>query len=190
MTLNHCPDTSLSLLVCHYSGSRDSIILARCYSSGSTGTFFFPAATSPVSSQQCHCRENISRQSERDIETKPEYFAKRYLQMEEMSMPTVTYADRAVEVNDEGFLEHPDEWVKEMAPEIAHDAGVEELTDQHWRVINFMRSEYESKGSGPTVRVLGKTSGVSIKELYQLFPKGPAKLAARIAGIPKPRGCI
>lgn len=105
-------------------------------------------------------------------------------------MPTVTYADRAVEVNDEGFLEHPDEWVKEMAPEIAHDAGVEELTDQHWRIINFMRSEYESKGSGPTVRVLGKTSGVSIKELYQLFPKGPAKLAARIAGIPKPRGCI
>ena len=53
-----------------------------------------------------------------------------------------------------------------------------------------MRSEYLEKGTGPTVRVLGKTSGVSIKELYQLFPKGPAKIAAKIAGIPKPRGCI
>ena len=64
------------------------------------------------------------------------------------------------------------------------------LTDRHWQVIRFMRSEYEAKGTGPTVRVLGKTSGVPVKELYQLFPKGPAKLAAKIAGIPKPRGCI
>ena len=53
-----------------------------------------------------------------------------------------------------------------------------------------MRKEYAEKGTGPTVRVLGKTSGVSVKELYQLFPKGPAKVAAKIAGIPKPRGCI
>ena len=53
-----------------------------------------------------------------------------------------------------------------------------------------MRTEYAAKGTGPTVRVLGKTSGVSVKELYQLFPKGPAKTAAKIAGIPKPRGCI
>jgi tRNA 2-thiouridine synthesizing protein E len=53
-----------------------------------------------------------------------------------------------------------------------------------------MRREYFEKGTGPTVRLLGKSSGVSVKELYQLFPKGPAKVAARIAGIPKPRGCI
>ena len=65
-----------------------------------------------------------------------------------------------------------------------------ELTDRHWQVIRFMREQYEKNGSGPTVRVLGKTSGVSVKELYELFPKGPAKIAAKIAGIPKPRGCI
>ena len=53
-----------------------------------------------------------------------------------------------------------------------------------------MRTQYQAKGTGPTVRVLGKTSGVTVKELYQLFPKGPAKVAAKIAGIPKPRGCI
>ena len=57
-------------------------------------------------------------------------------------------------------------------------------------VLKFMRDEYFEKGTGPTVRVLGKTSGVSVKELYQLFPKGPAKIAARVSGIPKPRGCI
>ena len=68
--------------------------------------------------------------------------------------------------------------------------GIDPLTDRHWQVVHFMRSEYAAKGSGPTVRMLGKTSGVPVKELYQLFPKGPAKLAAKIAGIPKPRGCI
>jgi tRNA 2-thiouridine synthesizing protein E len=58
------------------------------------------------------------------------------------------------------------------------------------KVIRFVRNEYETKGTGPTVRALGKTSGVSVKELYQLFPKGPAKIAARVAGIPKPKGCV
>jgi len=105
-------------------------------------------------------------------------------------MPTRTYAGHEVTVNDEGFLEDPAQWTEEMAPQIASEAGVGELTAQHWQVITFMRHEYEAKGTGPTVRILGKTSGVSVKELYQLFPKGPAKLAARIAGIPKPRGCI
>ena len=105
-------------------------------------------------------------------------------------MPTVTYAGKVVEVNGEGFFEDPSQWDEPMAPEIARAEGIDELTEDHWRVIKFMRAEYEQTGSGPTVRVLGKTSGVSIKELYQLFPKGPAKVAAKIAGIPKPRGCI
>ena len=104
-------------------------------------------------------------------------------------MPTTTYAGREVTVNDEGFFTDPAQWTEEIAPQIARAEGIE-LTDRHWQVIKFMRHEYEAKGTGPTVRVLGKTSGVTIKELYQLFPKGPAKTAAKIAGIPKPRGCI
>ncbi|HUL24373.1 MAG TPA: TusE/DsrC/DsvC family sulfur relay protein [Streptosporangiaceae bacterium] len=104
-------------------------------------------------------------------------------------MPTTTYAGTQVAVNDEGFFTDPTQWREDMAPQIARAEGIE-LTDRHWQVIKFMRHEYEAKGTGPTVRVLGKTSGVSIKELYQLFPKGPAKTAAKIAGIPKPRGCI
>ncbi|MDA8037821.1 MAG: TusE/DsrC/DsvC family sulfur relay protein [Actinomycetota bacterium] len=105
-------------------------------------------------------------------------------------MPTATYADRTVEVNDEGFFVDPAQWTEEMAPEIAEAEGISQLSEDHWRVIKLMRAEYAEKGSGPSVRALGKTSGVSVKELYQLFPKGPAKLAAKIAGIPKPRGCI
>jgi len=105
-------------------------------------------------------------------------------------MPTARYAGTEVTVSDEGFFADPGRWTEAMAPEIASQEGIAELTDRHWQVITFMRHEYEAKGTGPTVRVLGKTSGVSVKELYQLFPKGPAKIAAKIAGIPKPRGCI
>ena len=105
-------------------------------------------------------------------------------------MPTATFAGVDVEVNDEGFFVDPDQWTEAMAPELATAEGIDELTDRHWQVIRFMRAEQAEKGTGPTVRILGKTSGVPVKELYQLFPKGPAKLAAKIAGIPKPRGCI
>ena len=105
-------------------------------------------------------------------------------------MPDMTYAGTQVSVTEEGFFTDPDQWREEMAPQIAREAGIETLTDRHWQVIKFMRHEYEARGAGPTVRVLGKTSGVSVRELYQLFPNGPAKVAAKIAGIPKPRGCI
>ena len=103
---------------------------------------------------------------------------------------TTMVAGHAVELNDEGFFVDPDQWTEDMAPEIAAREGITPLTERHWQVIRFMRAEYAAKGTGPTVRVLGKTSGVSIKELYELFPKGPAKVAAKVAGIPKPRGCI
>ena len=105
-------------------------------------------------------------------------------------MATSTIADTAIEFSDEGFFTDPDQWTESMVPELARREGIEPLTDGHWKVVRFMRSEYLSKGTGPSVRMLGKTSGVSVKELYELFPKGPAKVAARIAGIPRPRGCI
>ena len=105
-------------------------------------------------------------------------------------MSTSTIGATPVELNDEGFFVDPKQWSEDMVPELARREGIDTVTDAHWKVIRFMRSEYLEKGTGPTVRVLGKSSGVSVKELYQLFPKGPAKVAARIAGIPKPRGCI
>jgi len=105
-------------------------------------------------------------------------------------MSTATYAGTAVELNDEGFFLDAHQWTPEIADEMAKADGIDQLTDQHWKVIDFMRKEFFEKGTGPTVRVLGKSAGVSVKNLYELFPKGPAKMAARIAGIPKPKGCI
>ena len=105
-------------------------------------------------------------------------------------MTTVTLAGTPVEVDGEGFLIEPEEWTKQMGEEIAGSNGIDQLTDRHWQVIEFMRKTYLDTGSAPSMRALGKTSGVSIKELYELFPKGPAKLAAKVGGIPKPRGCV
>jgi len=105
-------------------------------------------------------------------------------------MTTTTIAGTTVELDGEGFFAEPDEWTEDMAPAIAAQEGIDPMTERHWQVVRFMRKAYEENGTGPTVRVLGKTSGVPIKELYELFPKGPAKMAAKIAGIPKPRGCI
>jgi tRNA 2-thiouridine synthesizing protein E len=105
-------------------------------------------------------------------------------------MSTVTIAAANVELDNEGFFIDPTQWNEHMVPELARRAGIDELTDRHWTVVRFMREQYLNTGSGPTVRVLGKTSGIPIKELYELFPHGPAKTAAKIAGIPKPRGCI
>ncbi len=105
-------------------------------------------------------------------------------------MTTLTVDGVPVERDAEGFLADASQWTGELAAEIARDNGIDELTDRHWAVVNFMRSAYLKDGTAPSIRSLGKLSGVPITELYQLFPKGPAKLAAKIAGIPKPRGCI
>jgi TusE/DsrC/DsvC family sulfur relay protein len=90
----------------------------------------------------------------------------------------------------EGFLADPGDWTEELGGEIARENGIPELTERHWLVVRFMRERFLATGAAPSIRSLGKESGVPIKELYQLFPKGPAKLAAKIGGIPKPKGCI
>ena len=105
-------------------------------------------------------------------------------------MSTMTMAGHDIDVDAEGFLQNPQQWSKDIAREIASQNGIDELTDRHWSVIEFMRERYLETGTAPSIRSLGKQSGVPIKELYHLFPKGPAKLAAKIGGIPKPRGCI
>ena len=105
-------------------------------------------------------------------------------------MPTATIAGSEVEVDGEGFLADPGRWTEPMADAIAAENGIASLSDRHWAVVRFMREQYLATGAAPSIRTLGKASGVPVKELYELFPKGPAKLAAKIAGIPKPRGCI
>jgi dissimilatory sulfite reductase related protein len=105
-------------------------------------------------------------------------------------MTTTEIAGTAVERDAEGFLVEPSQWNRDIGAEIARENGIDEMTPAHWQVVEFMRNRYLETGAAPSIRSLGKESGVPIKELYQLFPKGPAKLAAKIGGIPKPRGCI
>ncbi len=105
-------------------------------------------------------------------------------------MTMTLIADAPVDVDAEGFMTHAEQWNETIAEAIARENGIAKLTDRHWLVIGFMRDRYLTTGNAPSIRSLGKESGVPIKELYQLFPKGPAKLAAKIGGIPKPKGCI
>ncbi len=90
----------------------------------------------------------------------------------------------------EGFLADAAQWDLEVAKVLAQEEGISTLTDRHLAVIQFMRKEFQEKGTGPSIRRLTKESGVPTKELYELFPGGPAKKAARIAGIKKPQGCV
>ena len=105
-------------------------------------------------------------------------------------MATIEVAGKSIELDGDGHLANRSDWTEELAAVIAKEEGVEELNDKHWMVIKFMQKVFDEKGEAPTIRRLNKESGVNTKELYQLFPKGPAKKAARISGLPKPKGCI
>jgi tRNA 2-thiouridine synthesizing protein E len=105
-------------------------------------------------------------------------------------MASKQFNGRAVEVDADGHLADRADWDKELAGHIAQEAGIAALTDRHWLVLDFMRKVFDETGDAPTIRRLTKESGVATKELYALFPKGPAKKAALIAGLPKPTGCI
>lgn len=94
-----------------------------------------------------------------------------------------------VEFDDEGFMVNASDWTKEIGVAIAEALEVK-LTDRHWHVIDFARADFEDSGEPPTLRRITKQTGVDMKEIYQLFPDGPAKLAANIAGLKKPTGCI
>ena len=105
-------------------------------------------------------------------------------------MSTREIAGKTVEFDEEGFMTNPDDWNKDIAMVLAKDIGIDELTDRHWTVIDFSRADFADKGEAPTLRRITKEGGVPTKELYQLFPKGPAKKVALVSGLGKPTGCI
>lgn len=104
-------------------------------------------------------------------------------------MPVATIGSREVHVNDEGFLTEYDEWDKELANQLAANIGIE-LTEDHWKAIRFVRDHYKAQGETPTLRRVANEAGIPTKQLFQLFPKKPAKKMAYIAGVPKPVGCV
>lgn len=103
-------------------------------------------------------------------------------------MAQKTIAGQTVEVNDEGYMTDASQWTKEIAAEMAKEEGIE-LTDKHYEVLEFLRTESE-KGTTLTIRRVGKSGITDIKGLYQLFPGGPLKLSSKFAGIPKPASCV
>jgi len=100
------------------------------------------------------------------------------------------WGGREIEVDEGGFIQQPELWNEELALALAHTDGVYELTDQHWKVINFIRGYYQEFEIAPMVRKLCKETGSSLEEIYDLFPSGPAKGACKVAGLPKPTGCV
>jgi TusE/DsrC/DsvC family sulfur relay protein len=105
-------------------------------------------------------------------------------------MATKVIAGNTVQVNEEGFMTNPNEWTKEIAAEIAREEGIDPLTEAHWKVIDFCRKEGLSSGNAPTLRTITTGAGISTKEMFSLFPKGPAKKVSRISGLGKPEGCV
>ncbi len=105
-------------------------------------------------------------------------------------MPTKMIAGKTVQVNEEGYMTNPAEWTKDIAVEMAKDEGLVELSPAHWKVIDFARQTAVQSGAAPTLRTITSNAGVTTKDLFALFPKGPAKKVARIAGLGKPEGCV
>ena len=99
-----------------------------------------------------------------------------------------TYANVIIDCNDEGYLKNFQQWNQEVGLEIANEEGIA-MTGRHWEVIEYLQDQYR-KEVPLSMRKIGKSGVVSIKEFYQLFPKGPLKISSKIAGIPKPVSCI
>ena len=106
-------------------------------------------------------------------------------------MPEIEVKGKTCETNEEGFLVHPEEWNEDIAAVLAEEAeGIENMTPEHWAVVNYIRQYYLENQLAPMVRKICTTTGIQLKAIYELFPSGPAKGACKIAGLPKPDGCV
>lgn len=106
-------------------------------------------------------------------------------------MPHIEVKGKTYEINEEGFLVHPEEWNEEVAAALAkEEEGISEMTESHWAVVDFIRQFYLENNLAPMVRKVCQTTGFQLKYIYELFPSGPAKGACKVAGLPKPDGCV
>ncbi len=105
-------------------------------------------------------------------------------------MPNIVINGREVELDEEGFIINPEDWSEEWASALAAVEGLSELNEDHWRIIYYLRDYYQQYQIAPMIRKLCKDTGYSLKYIYELFPSGPAKGACKLAGLPKPAGCV
>ena len=106
-------------------------------------------------------------------------------------MPLVELGGKQYDVDEDGFLQELDKWSPEFAQAYAKEEGIEgQLTEEHWKLINYLRDYYQKFGIAPMIRKLCKETGFDLKKVYELFPSGPAKGACKLAGLAKPTGCV
>jgi dissimilatory sulfite reductase related protein len=106
-------------------------------------------------------------------------------------MNSIEFDGKTILLNEEGFLEDPSLWSEDLALHLAKvEEGLEGLSEEHWAVIRFIRTHFEANNNAPMVRSICKTTGVRLQQIYDLFPSGPAKGACKLAGLPKPDGCV
>ena len=105
-------------------------------------------------------------------------------------MPTFEWKNVKIEVDEDGFMENPEEWNEDVAYALASTEDVTELTEDHWKLIHYLRDYFAQYGIAPMIRKLCKETGFPLKKVYEMFPSGPAKGACKVAGLAKPTGCV
>jgi len=105
-------------------------------------------------------------------------------------MSIFTHGTVAIDVDEDGFMQEPDKWNEEVAKALATTEGVAEMTEEHWKLVNYLRNYFLQFGVAPMIRKLCKETGYDLKKVYALFPSGPAKGACKVAGLAKPTGCV
>ena len=105
-------------------------------------------------------------------------------------MATVELGGKMLEIAEDGFIQDPNEWDEEVAKSLAVTEGVSDMSDEHWHLVNYVRNYYLEYNMAPMIRKLCKETGFKLKKVYELFPSGPAKGACKVAGLPKPTGCV
>ena len=105
-------------------------------------------------------------------------------------MPKTTLGGQEIEIDEDGFIQEPEKWNKEVAEDLAVTEHASPMGEEHWKLVNYLREYYLKYEIAPPVRMLVKQTGLDLKKIYTLFPGGPAKGACKIAGLPKPTGCV
>ena len=105
-------------------------------------------------------------------------------------MEAIQLGGKQIEVDEDGFIQDPNAWDEKVANDLAATEGVAAMTENHWKVVKYLRGYYLEFQMAPMIRKLCKETGFKLKEIYDLFPSGPAKGACKVAGLPKPTGCV
>jgi tRNA 2-thiouridine synthesizing protein E len=105
-------------------------------------------------------------------------------------MAKAVLGGREIEIDEDGFIQEPDKWNKEVAEDLAKAEEAYPMGEEHWKLVNYLRDYYLKYEIAPPIRMLTKQTGLDLKKIYQLFPGGPAKGACKVAGLPKPTGCV